>query len=125
MIITIPEMPENIVALKATGEITKEDYENCVLPQISAKLNQFEELNCLILLDTDFSNFTFGAWFQDALLGLKNFSNWNRIAVVTDSLSVQNSISVFSVVMPGEYETFDVENLENAIFWCANGNEKD
>lgn len=124
MIITIPETPANIVALKATGEITKEDYENCVLPQIEAKLNQFDEINCLILMDTDVSSLTIGAWYEDALLALKNFTSWNRIAVVTDSLALQNSISVLSVVMPGEYETFDVENLDSALFWCANGNEK-
>lgn len=125
MIITIPETPDNIVALKATGEITKEDYENVVLPQIEAKLNQFGELNCVVYLDTDLSNFTLGAWFQDALLGLKNLTNWNRVAVVTDTLSIRNTIAAFSVVMPGEYETFPVEDLANAIYWCANGNQKD
>lgn len=125
MIITIPETPDNIVALKATGEITKEDYENCVLPQIEVKLNQFGELNCLLLLDTDVSNFTLGAWYEDAIMALKNFANWNRVAVVTNSVAIQNSIAAFSVVMPGEYETFDVANIDNAIYWCANGNQND
>jgi hypothetical protein len=125
MIIIIPETPDNIVALKATGEITKEDFENCVVPQVKAKVNQYHELNCLLLLDTDLDNFTFDAWLQDALLGLKNLTKWNRVAIVTDNGSLRNFITVFSVFIPGEYSTYPIVDLENAVFWCANGNEKD
>lgn len=124
MIITIPETPDNIVALKATGDITKEDFENCVIPQVKAKVNQFDELNCLLLLDTDLDNFTLDAWLQDALMGLKNLTKWNRVAIVTDHLALRNYITIFSVFIPGEYSTYPVEDLANAVYWCANGNEK-
>ena len=124
MIITIPETPDNIVALKATGDITKEDFENCVIPQVKAKVNRFDELNCLLLLDTDLDNFTLDAWLQDALMGLKNLTKWNRVAIVTDHLALRNYITIFSVFIPGEYSTYPVEDLANAVYWCANGNEK-
>lgn len=124
MIITIPETPDNIVALKATGDITKEDFENCVIPQVKAKVNQFHELNCLLLLDTDLDNFTLDAWLQDALMGLKNLTKWNRVAIVTDDSSLRNYITIFSVFIPGEYSTYPIEDLANAVYWCANGNEK-
>ncbi|SFH84614.1 SpoIIAA family protein [Halpernia frigidisoli] len=124
MIITIPETPDNVAAFKATGDITKQDFENCVIPQIKAKVNQFNELNCLLLLETDLENFTFEAWIQDALLGLKNLTKWNRIAIVTDNKSLRNYITVFSVFIPGEYSTYPTEDLANALFWCENGNEQ-
>jgi hypothetical protein len=123
MITLILDVPENIAAFKANGEITKEDFENLVFPHVKAKVNTFNELNYLLYLDTDLDQFTFGAWFQDALLGLKNITKWKRAVIVTDKKGVQNFTDIFSVLMPGEFKSFPKEDLANAIFWCANGNE--
>ncbi len=123
MITLIPDVPENIVAFKASGEVTKDDFDNLVIPHVEALTNTFGELNYLFYIDTDLDNFSAGAWFQDAMLGLKNLIKWNRAAIVTDKKGVQYFTDVFSVVMPGEFKSFAKDNLQNAIFWCANGNE--
>ncbi|MBH2024195.1 MAG: STAS/SEC14 domain-containing protein [Flavobacteriales bacterium] len=125
MITIIPDTPENVAAFKASGEITREDFENLVIPHVKTKVNTFNELNYLLLLDTDLDNFTAGAWFQDALLGLQNITKWNRAAIVTDKKGVQNFTEIFSVLMPGEFRSFDKDNLYNAICWCAEGKQKD
>ncbi|MCT2561007.1 STAS/SEC14 domain-containing protein [Chryseobacterium herbae] len=123
MITIIPEAPENVAAFNATGEITREDFENLVIPHVKEKVDEFGELNYLLYLDTDLDKFTMGAWLQDALLGLKNLSKWNRAAIVTDKEAVQNFTDIFSVLMPGEFKSFPKENLYNALYWCKNGNE--
>lgn len=123
MITVIPDVPENVAAFKASGPISKEDFENLVFPHVQAKVNAFDELNYLLLLDTDLDDFTAGAWFQDVLLGIKNITKWNRAAIVTDKTAVQNFTDIFSVLMPGEFKSFPKADIENAIFWCANGNE--
>ena len=125
MITLISDVPENVAAFKATGEVTKDDFENLVFPHVKAKVNTFDELNYLFFIDTDLDQFSAGAWFEDALLGLKNITKWNRAAIVTDNNRVQNFTAIFSVIMPGEFKFFPIEDLENAIFWCANGNEVD
>lgn len=123
MITLIPDVAENVAAFKANGEITKDDFEILVIPHVKAKVNTFDELNFLLYLDTDLDQFTAGAWFQDLLLGLKNITKWNRAAIVTDKKAVQNFTDIFSVLMPGEFKSFAKADLENALFWCANGNE--
>ena len=106
MITIIPEAPENVAAFNATGEVTKEDFESVVIPRVKAKVDEFKELNYLLYLDTDLNKFTMGAWLQDALLGLKNLTKWNRTAIVTDKEGVQNFTDIFSVLMPGEFKSF-------------------
>ena len=123
MITIINDAPENVAAFNATGDVTKEDFENLVIPHVKNKVEQFDELNYLLYLDTDLNNFTMGAWLQDALLGIKNLSKWNRAAIVTDKEGVQNFTDIFSVLMPGEFKSFPKENLYNALYWCQNGNE--
>ncbi|SIT23282.1 STAS/SEC14 domain-containing protein [Chryseobacterium gambrini] len=123
MITIIPEAPENVAAFNATGAVTKEDFENLVFPRVKAKIEQFGELNYLMYIDTDLDNFTAGAWLEDALLGLKNLTKWNRAAILTDNQHVQNFTEIFSVLMPGEFKSFPKGNLYNALYWCKNGNE--
>ena len=123
MITLIPDVPENVAAFKASGEITKEDFENLVIPHVKAKVNTFDELNYLFYIDTDLDQFTVGAWMKDILVGLKNLTKWNRAAIVTDKKFVQNVTDVFSVLMPGEFKSFPQDDVENALYWCANGNE--
>jgi len=123
MISIINDAPENVAAFNATGEITREDFENLVIPHVKSKVEQFDELNYLLYLNTDLDNFTMGAWLQDALLGIKNITKWNRAAIVTDKEGVQNFTDIFSVLMPGEFKSYPKENLYNALYWCQNGNE--
>ncbi|MCY0967850.1 SpoIIAA family protein [Chryseobacterium wangxinyae] len=123
MISIINDAPENVAAFNATGDVTKEDFENLVIPYVKKKVEEFDELNYLLYLDTDLSNFTMGAWLQDVFLGIKNITKWNRAAIVTDKEGVQNFTDIFSVLMPGEFKSFPKENLYNALFWCHNGNE--
>jgi len=42
----IPSMPENIVAVNASGKVTGEDYDNVLMPAIEDKLNE-----CVRVLD--------------------------------------------------------------------------
>lgn len=125
MISILENTPKNIAAFRATGSVTKDDFEKTVHPEVSAKVAEYGELNYLLYLDTDLENFTVGAWIQDIVLGIKNLTHWNRCAIVTNSEPVQKFTDAFSVVVPGEFKSFPIEYLENAIFWCANGDEKE
>lgn len=123
MITIIPDSPENVAAFKASDEVTKHDFETVVNPQVAKKVAKFDELNYLMLIDTELKDFTAGAWFQDFLLGIKNLAKWNRAAIVTDSSQIQNFTEIFSIMMPGEFKAFAKDDLYNALYWRNNGNE--
>ncbi|MBP1222454.1 STAS/SEC14 domain-containing protein [Flavobacterium sp. 1355] len=119
MIQLIPNTPNNIAAFRATGEVTKENYQNVVLPEIERLLKQINHINFLLVLDTELENFTTGAWVQDALLGLKNLAKWNRAAVVTDSDTIISFTNGFSYIVPGEFKGFKKSEYDEAITWVS------
>ncbi|RYY71176.1 MAG: STAS/SEC14 domain-containing protein [Chitinophagaceae bacterium] len=121
MITIINDAPANVAAFRATGEVLKEDFEEVVLPHVDAVVKLYGELNYVLVLDTDVSNFTMGAWMQDALLGLKNMTRWNRAAIVTDKESIKTFTGIFSKVMPGEFRGFDKDDMDMAIQWASTG----
>ena len=117
--ITTITAPDNMVAFRATGEVTKEDFVNIVIPQSKAAMEQNGELNYLLVLDTDLKNFTMGAWIQDAALGLKALTKWNRAAIVSDKESIRTFTDVFSKFVPGEFRGYEHDELEEAIAWVS------
>ena len=121
MITVINPCPENVAAFTASGEITKADFETIVKPRVTMVVEQFKELNYVFHLDTALQNFTVGAWFQDALLGVQHLSHWNRAAIVSDKRGVQIFTEIFSKLMPGEFRSFDKVELPTAIKWASTG----
>ena len=119
MIREIKEVPTNMVAFRATGEVTKEDFEKVVIPAVEKVVERTGELNYLLLLQTDAKNFTLGAWWKDMILGLKELFKWRREAIVTDSESIIRFTHIFSVFTPGVYKGFLPEEFDQAVTWVA------
>src|SRR5688572_10114234 len=123
MIESLKNVPANVAAFRATGEITQDDFKNVVIPEVEALVEKTGKLNYLLLLDTDVSNFTAGAWLQDALLGIKNLTKWNRAAIVSDSDAIIKFTDTFSLAMPGEFKGYRKAQLDQAISWVAGEGE--
>lgn len=121
MISILQNVPDNVAAFEATGEVTKDNFENVVIPQVKKKVEQYDDLNYLLLLNTDVKNFTAGAWWEDAILGLKNLTKWNRAAIVTSSENIIGFTDFFSKIMPGEFKGFRKEEYDNAVQWVSGG----
>ena len=119
------ESPQNVVAFKATGEVTKNDYQTVLLPAVERLVNQIDEINFLFLIDTEIESFTAAAWMQDAWVGLKNLSKWNRSAIVTDSEKAISFTNAFSYMVPGEFKGFKKEAFNEAMNWVEGNDSKE
>lgn len=111
--------PDNVAAFRVMGEVTKKDYEDVVVPTVEALVAKTDELNFLLELDTDLSKFSAGAWFEDFMIGLKNFGKWHKAAIVTDSDTIISFTNAFSYIAPGEYKGFKKDELDVALLWVG------
>lgn len=118
MIEHIKNLPENMVGFRASGEVNKEDFD-IVHKKVEQLVDKTGKLNYMLFLDTPPSEFTIGAWWEDALLGIKNITKWNRASIISDSETVDKFTVVFSKVMPGEFKVFQKNDLERAIDWTS------
>lgn len=118
MINQIHNLPDNMVGFRSSGEVTKEDFE-LVKPKVEKLVEKTGKLNYLLFLENSPADFTIGAWLQDALLGIKNLTKWNRAAIISDSEMVDKFTSIFSKLMPGEFKVFQKNDLERAIDWTS------
>ncbi|RUT72104.1 STAS/SEC14 domain-containing protein [Flavobacterium cupreum] len=124
MIQTIPA-PDNVVAFRALGEVTANDYKTIIAPAVKRLVEQINEINFLFLIDTEIENFTASAWLEDAFIGLKNFGKWNRAAIVTDSDHAISFTNAFSYVVPGNFKGFKKDAFEQALEWVQGNSQKE
>jgi hypothetical protein len=119
----INDLPDHVVGILATGEVDKDDYERILIPHMKELVKHQGEINYLLVLETDVQNFTAAAWWEDFKLGLKNFTKWNKIAVVTDQASVEWFSDVFRHFIPGESRGYKLTELPEAIAWISEKHE--
>lgn len=119
MLTPIENLPPHVFGVKANSEVNADDLKNVLLPGLETLTKKYDEIYYILVLDTKVENFTVGAWLQDMLAGLKHFTKWKKIAIVTDQKAVENFTDFFSYVTPGQAKGFDHSALDEAIAWVS------
>jgi len=115
----INDLPEHVVGIHAIGEVTKEDLDTVLIPRIDDLVKKQGEINYLLVLETDVQNFTAGAWWNDIKVGIKNFTKWNKIAIVSDQKGVEWFSDLFRLFIPGKSKGFSLAELDEAVKWIS------
>lgn len=119
MIEIIENAPANVSAFRAKGHVTADDYKRLVVPVIDKQVEELGKINFLLELDTSLSEFTIGALLQDLGVGLKHFTKWHKMAIVSNSPAIKGFTDVFSYVAPGEAKGFSHEEIGKAMAWVS------
>lgn len=116
----INDLPDNVVGIHAIGEVTKDDFERVLIPKLDDLVKRQGEIHYILVLETEVQNFTLGAWWDDLKVGLKHFTKWKKIAIVTDQKAVEWFTSnVFKFVAPGQSKGFPLGQLDEAVKWVT------
>lgn len=117
MLTRLPEFPDPIVAVIASGHVSASDYETVLVPAIEAALATHDKLRLLYEISDDFTGFSPGAMWEDMKLGMAHLRAWERAAVVTDVGWIANAVNVFRFVMPCEVKVFANRDRADAERW--------
>ena len=116
MLTLIEDLPAGVVGVEAHGKVTAEDYEQVLKPAVEAAGSR---VRLLYVLGHDFPDYTAGAAWEDAKLGLGHLRAWERIAIVGDADWLRHAIQVLGWIMPGEVKVFGTDELDSAREWVT------
>lgn len=120
MIVQMTGLPPGVIGFTAHNHVTAADYERVVIPDIEAAFALNRKLRVIFHIDQDFTGFDPGAVWDDAKLGFRHFSGWERAALVTDVGWMRNLAKALGFLSPGEFRLFPTAELEEARSWiCA------
>jgi len=121
MIERLEEMPAGTIGLRASGKLTREDYQQVLEPALQEGVES-GELRLLFAMP-DFDGLEAGAMVEDVETGLRvwvrDHSAWKRFALVTDVDWVAKAMRAFAWMTPGEVRIFSMGELEVAREWVA------
>jgi hypothetical protein len=119
MIERIPNLPDNVLGFSAKGEVTADDYESVIIPAVEALFARHEKVRFLYHLGGDFSGFEATAMWDDAKLGLRHLTGWEKMAVVSDVDWIRGAMRVFGLAMPAHVRVFHNSEMTEAIKWIS------
>jgi SpoIIAA-like len=119
MITIMPNLPDYVLGIIASGQVTATDYASVVIPEVERLLKAHERIRLLYQIGDDVSGFTSGAMWEDMKLGLGRLNRWERIALVTDITWIANATSVFGMILPCPVKVFPVRDRAEAEAWIA------
>jgi hypothetical protein len=121
MIERIEEMPTGTIGLRATGKLTREDYQEVLEPALKEGV-EAGELRLLFVMP-DFDGLEPGAMIDDVETGLRawvrDHKAWKRFAFVTDVEWLAKTMRAFAWLAPGEVRIFSLGELDVAREWVA------
>ena len=117
MLKRVENLEGDTLGFEAVGEVTGEDYEKTLIPALEESLQKHDKINFLYLIGDNFKSFDLKAMYDDSMVGVKHFFDFNKIAVVTNKDWIKNLTKAFAPLYPMQIKAFDTENLQEAIKW--------
>jgi hypothetical protein len=117
MIVVKSGTQENLLEVHMTAPITDKDYSEVLMPALDEALAKVEAVRMLVVLEADMTDFTMGALWDDAKLGLSNWSGFERVAIVTANTAMTRLVRAFSILMPCPVAVFGKRSEDEARLW--------
>jgi hypothetical protein len=112
--------PSDVIAIKARGFITSQDYRDMLVPLVDEELKTHDRLKFLFILDGDFDSYSGAAAWDDVRFGLSHWKDFRRIALVTDIGWIRHGAGIFAPIMKADIQVFDLAGIEEAKSWIKN-----
>jgi SpoIIAA-like len=123
MIEAIADMPAGTIGLRVWGSVTRDDYVDVLMPAVGKAAEEHGEIRLVFQAGPDFQHFSPGMIGADVTHGLsfgvKHWSAWKRMAVVTDVDWLRQSMQMLGWMTPGEARLFGLDELDQAKEWVA------
>jgi hypothetical protein len=119
MIEQIEGLPAGTVGFRVHGQVTAADYEQVIVPDVEAAFALNRKLRLLYVTAADFTSFDPGAMWDDAKLGMRHFSSWERVALVTDVAWLRAAATAMGFAVPADFRLFSQDEEARAKAWIA------
>ncbi len=114
----LPRSAGNVLAIRASGKLSADDYEKVLIPKLNALFKEHKRLRVMIEFADDFACWSSAeAVWDDAKVGLKHPNDFEKIALVGAPEWVQWGMKLYSLFVHGKVKSFPRGAEEEAFEW--------
>jgi hypothetical protein len=119
MFTAIEGLPDGAIGVVASGLITSTDRHEVLEPSIDSAISARGKVKLLYCTAPDFAGYDAGALFDDAVFGTRHFTDFAKIAFVSDKGPYDRAVNALHGLMPADVRTFRAGEIEAAKRWLA------
>lgn len=119
MIEMLSGFPDNVLAVRAHGKLTADDYCKVLEPAVAGKMAAHKPLRFFFHLGVQYEGIAPGGVVEDARLGFSRWKDWGAIAIVTDAASVREIVGFFALFFHHPVQVFFDADYEKAKAWIS------
>ena len=119
MIRILDGMPPGVLGAEAGGKLSAADYTEVLAPALAEAAKNNGKLRVVLIFVEAFDGMQPGAVWQDLTMGVREWTAWERIALVTDHKWMRDGLRMFAWAIPGQAKAFESSEREAAIAWAA------
>jgi hypothetical protein len=116
----LPQSSGALLAVRASGKLSVDDYEKILFPKLDELFKAHKKLNMLVVFDEDFACWSSpqAAW-DDAKIGLEHPNDFDRIALVGAPQWVEWGMKLYSLFVKGKLRSFPAGQEADAFAWLG------
>jgi len=118
MITLLKDLPDDVLGVEASGEITADDYKQTLLPALAQHREAHGKVRLLYVLD-DQHDFTTGALWEDEKLFDRHPLSFAKVAVATNAKGIRGLIKTVGWMIPGDVKLFTADEIDQAKAWVS------
>lgn len=119
MIELTPDLAPHVIIAEAHGTVSARDYQEVLIPAVTAADTDGRPLRMLYVLAPDFEGFEAEAALDDGRLGLGHWRELERIGLVTDHEVYRVMTRALGFLMPGQVRVFALADRDAAREWVT------
>ncbi len=117
MITELAGLPPQTTGFHIAGRVSATDYHDVVIPVV-AEAVRTGVTRFLVEMES-FDGMALEALREDLVMGIEHFSDFTRIALVTDIPWVHHLADLFAWLKPGDFKYFPLDGRDEAVAWLS------
>jgi hypothetical protein len=121
MLQIVKGLPDNVIGIMAKGRVTKEECDTVLRPALESSLKRASKPRLYYEIGCRFP----GAGWADLEIGLDHLPQWQRIAVVTDTAWVRQTVNALRFLLATEVRVFTTFETAESRAWITSAESGD
>jgi hypothetical protein len=117
MIAIMEESADDLVAARASGKISADDYTEAWLPALQKAIDAHGKIRALLYMDETFDGWELGAMWEDAKFGLSRMDDFEKVALVGAPEWVDKIVDLTGPLTSISFKSFPTGSLDEALGW--------
>jgi hypothetical protein len=119
MLKELDNMPSGAIGFRASGKVSSDEGRNVLSPAIEAARSGGKKLRFLYFADDGFDGYESGRIWDDAVFGSRHFSDFEKLAFVSDQAAYRRAVAMLEGLMPTALKVFRTRELDQAKAWLS------